>query len=251
LLQIKKIDAIIMYKGKRILAIIPARGGSKGLPGKNIRNLCGKPLIAWSIEHAQNSNYVDQVFVSTDSIEIAKIAEEYGSFVPELRPAEYASDESPSSAFIIYTLQKMANEQNCFDVFVLLEPTSPLRDVEDIDRAIEILIDSESAESIAGVCKVENIHPTFMLTLTTSGLIQPYESHSKSLRRQDLTDIFYFEGSVYASQVDAYLQKKSFYHDKTLPYIVPKWKSFEVDDIVDFEIIETIMKLKIDGFFNI
>ena len=96
-----------MYKGKRILAIIPARGGSKGLPGKNIKELCGKPLIAWSIEHAQNSKYVDEIFISTDSQEIANVAERFGASCPELRPAELARDTAPSSEFIVYTLEKM------------------------------------------------------------------------------------------------------------------------------------------------
>ena len=238
-----------MYKDKRVLAIIPARGGSKGLPGKNIRNLCGKPLIAWSIEHAQRSKYVDEIFISTDNIEIAKVAEAYGVPVPKLRPEEYARDEAPSSSFIVYTLKKLEKESRTFDYFILLEPTSPLRDVEDVDKSIEMLIDNNKAESIAGVCKAEDIHPAFMLTLNDTGLIQPYDSQFKILRRQELPDVFFFEGSVYVSQVKAYLEKKTFYHDKTLPYIVPKWKSFEVDDIIDFTIIEAMMKLKMEGFF--
>ncbi len=93
-----------MYKGKKILAIIPARGGSKGLPGKNIRPLLGKPLIAWSIEHAQKSELVDEIFISTDSQGIADVAETFGVKVPTLRPAELAVDTAPSSAFIEYTI---------------------------------------------------------------------------------------------------------------------------------------------------
>lgn len=143
-----------MYKGKRILAIIPARGGSKGLPGKNIRELCGKPLIAWSIEHAQKSKYVDEIFISTDSQEIADVAENYGAPCPELRPAELARDTAPSSEFIVYTLNKMKNENNPFDYFILLEPTSPLRDVEDVDKSIEMLIDSPESESLCRRCYV-------------------------------------------------------------------------------------------------
>lgn len=239
-----------MYKDKRILAIIPARGGSKGLPGKNIRELCGKPLIAWSIEHAQKSKYIDDIFISTDSQEIADVAEKYGAPCPELRPAEYAVDTAPSSAFIIYTLEKMAKEKVPYDYFILLEPTSPLRDETDVDKSIGMLIDNPEVESCVGVCKAEDVHPAFMLTLNESGLIQPYEPKFRLLRRQDLTPVYYFEGSVYVSSVKAYLDKKTFYHDKTLPYIVPKWKSFEVDDVIDFTIIEAMMKLKLNGFFD-
>ncbi len=239
-----------MYKGKRILAIIPARGGSKGLPGKNIKELCGKPLIAWSIEHAQNSKYVDEIFISTDSREIADVAEKYGAPCPELRPAELARDTAPSSEFIVYTLEKMKKEGKHFDYFILLEPTSPLRDVEDVDKSIEMLIDKPAVESIVGVAMSGTIHPNYMVTINNEGLLQQYTKEEIVYRRQDLQKVYFFEGSVYVSTVDAFLKKRSFYHDKTMPYIVPEWKSHEVDDYVDFKVIETIMKLKEDGYFN-
>lgn len=239
-----------MYKGKRILAIIPARGGSKGLPGKNIRELCGKPLIAWSIEHAQKSKYVDEIFISTDSQEIANVAEKYGAPCPELRPAELARDTAPSSEFIVYTIQKLQKEGKSFDYFILLEPTSPLRDVEDVDKSIEIMVDNPEAESMMGVTKAEDTNPAFMVKLGENGMMIPFMGKAETLRRQDIPDAFYFEGTVYLSKCDAYVEKRAFYHDKTLPYIVPKWKSFEIDDIIDFTIIEAIMKLKLNGFFN-
>lgn len=238
-----------MYKNKKILAIIPARGGSKGLPGKNIRPLCGKPLIAWSIEHAQKSKYVDEIFISTDSREIADVAERYGALCPELRPDYLARDTAPSSEFIIYTLEKLEKEGKCFDYFILLEPTSPLRDVEDVDKSIEMLIDSPENESIVGVATSGTIHPMYMVTVNKDGRLERYTKGEMIMRRQDLPDVYFFEGSVYVSKVEAYLEKKGFYHDKTLPYIVPEWKSHEVDDFVDFTIIEAIMKLKLNGYF--
>ena len=239
-----------MYKGKRILAIIPARGGSKGLPGKNIRELCGKPLIAWSIEHAQKSKYVDEIFISTDSREIADVAEKYGAPCPELRPAELARDTAPSSEFIVYTLNKMKNENKPFDYFILLEPTSPLRDVEDVDKSIEMLIDNHEGESCVGVAMSGTIHPAFMVVKSENGFLKTLMPDDSTLRRQDLPDVYFFEGSVYVSNVEAYLQKRNFYHDKTIPYVVPEWKSHEVDDFVDFTIIEAIMKLKLNGYFD-
>lgn len=239
-----------MYKGKRILAIIPARGGSKGLPGKNIKEMCGKPLIAWSIEHAQKSKYVDDLFISTDSQEIANVAEKYGAPCPELRPTELARDTAPSSEFIIYTLEKMKKERLNFDYFILLEPTSPLRDVEDVDKSIEMLVDNPESESVVGVAMSGTIHPAFMVVVGKNGYLQALEPDKQTLRRQDLPNVYFFEGSVYVSKVDAYLKKKTFYHDKTVPYIVPDWKSHEVDDYVDFKVIETIMELKNSGYFN-
>lgn len=239
-----------MYKGKRILAIVPARGGSKGLPGKNIRPLCGKPLIGWSIEHAQKSKYVDDIFISTDSREIADVADSFGVEVPELRPDELARDTAPSSEFIVYTLNKMKAEGKDFDYFILLEPTSPLRDVEDVDKSIEMIIDNPQNDSIVGVAMSGTVHPAFMVVVNKDGVLEALEPDKQTLRRQDLPDVFFFEGSVYVSKVDVYLEKRTFYHDKTMPYIVPEWKSHEVDDYVDFAIIETIMKLKLDGYFN-
>lgn len=239
-----------MYKGKKILAIIPARGGSKGLPKKNIRPLLGKPLIGWSIEHAQQSKYVDEIFVSTDSREIANVAKTFGVNVPELRPAELAVDTAPSSAFIIYTIEKFVKEGNPFDYFILLEPTSPLREVEDVDKSIEMLIDDPENDSIVGVCKAEDVHPAFMVKVGNDKRLLPYEDKMKTLRRQDLPDVYFFEGSVYVSKCDAFVEKKAFYHDKTLPYVVSKWKSYEVDDIIDFTIIEAMAKLKEEGFFD-
>lgn len=239
-----------MYKNKKILAIIPARGGSKGLPGKNIRPLMGKPLIAWSIEHAQKSKYIDEIFISTDSREIADVAEKYGAPCPELRPEYLASDKSPSSEFIVYTLNKYINEGKSFDYFILLEPTSPLRDVEDVDRSIEMIVDNPENDSIVGVAMSGTIHPSYMVTVNNEGRLQPYAPGERAHRRQDLPKVYFFEGSVYVSKVSAFLEKRSFYHDKTLPYIVPEWKSHEVDDIVDFNIIETIMKMKMEGYFN-
>ena len=227
----------------KVLAIIPARGGSKGLPGKNIRPLLGKPLIGWTIEQAKASKYITEIFVSTDSREIADVAETFGVAVPELRPAELASDTAPSSGFVVYTIEKLRKEGKEFDYIILLEPTSPLRETEDIDRSIEMLAAKPDAESIVGVCKTECAHPAF-LTKIDQGLLQPYQGDMAVLRRQELDELYFFEGTVYVSRVDAFLRRQAFYHDKTMPYVVPKWKAFEIDDLGDWFIIESILKNK-------
>ena len=216
----------------RVLAIIPARRGSKGLPGKNIKPLCGKPLIGWTIEQARASKHITEIFVSTDSREIADVAESFGVSVPELRPAELASDTASSASFILYTLEKLQREGQEFDYIVLLEPTSPLREVEDIDRSIELLAADSRADSIVGVCKTECAHPVF-LTRIEEGLLRPYIGDMEAVRRQELDELYFFE-------------KKAFYHDKTLPYLVPKWKAFEIDDSEDWFIIESILKNKLE-----
>jgi hypothetical protein len=234
-----------MYNNKKILAIIPARGGSKGLPGKNIKPLCGKPLIGWTIEQAQSSKYIDEIFVSTDSNEIAAVAEDFGIKVPFLRPTELATDTSPSSAFVLHTIGYYRNKGQEFDYILLLEPTSPLRDITDINIAIEQLLNHDTAKSIVGVSKVEATHPAFLVDISKEGLLKPYLKEMKTLRRQELSDLYFFEGSLYLSDIEFYIKEQTFYHDLTLPYVVPKYKAYEIDDIVDFYIVEKILELKL------
>jgi hypothetical protein len=234
-----------MYNNKKILAIIPARGGSKGLPGKNIKPLCGKPLIGWTIEQAQSSKYIDEIFVSTDSNEIAAVAEDFGIKVPFVRPTELATDTSPSSAFVLHTIDYYRNKGQEFDYILLLEPTSPLRDITDINIAIEQLLNHDTAKSIVGVSKVEATHPAFLVDISKEGLLKSYLKEMKTLRRQELSDLYFFEGSLYLSDIEFYIKEQTFYHDLTLPYVVPKYKAYEIDDIVDFYIVEKILELKL------
>ncbi len=230
-----------MYKGKKILAMIPARGGSKGLPGKNIKQLCGKPVIAWSIDAGKSSRYVDHLMVSTDSDEIASVAREYGADVPFLRPEYLASDTATSFDAIKHTLDFYGQQ---FDYIVLLEPTSPLRTSDDIDIAIEALLSAE-ADSIVGISKTEDQNPAFLIKKNDRGFIVGYEDKQMEVkRRQDINDVYFFEGSVYISDVRVLMSKKTFYHDRTIGYEVPKYKSLEIDDIDDFIMVEAIMNHK-------
>ena len=220
------------------------------MPGKNIKPLCGKPLIGWSIEQAQASEYIDEIFVSTDSREIATVAERFGIKVPFLRPSELATDTSPSSAFVLHTIDYYRNKGQEFDYILLLEPTSPLRDVDDINIAIEQLLNHNTAKSIVGVSKVEATHPAFLVNISKEGLLKPYLEEMKVLRRQELNDLYFFEGSLYLSEIDYFMKTESFYHNLTLPYVVPKYKSYEVDDIVDFYIIEKLLELKLNNILK-
>ncbi|MEV9526251.1 acylneuraminate cytidylyltransferase family protein [Aliarcobacter butzleri] len=234
-----------MYKDKTFLAIIPARGGSKGLPGKNIKELCGKPLIAWSIEAGLKSKYLDEVMVTTDYQDIANIAKEYGANVPFLRPDVLSSDMATSFDVIKHTIEFYKNEfDKEFDYIVLLEPTSPLRESSDIDIAIKQLIDS-NADSIVGICKTEDQNPAFLVLKNEKNYISGYENQDmKVLRRQEIKDVYFFEGTIYISKTEVLLNKKTFYHDNTIGYVVPKYKSLEIDDIDDFIMVESIMKYK-------
>lgn len=237
-----------MIAGKKVLAVIPARGGSKGLPGKNVRIMCGKPLIAWSISQGLASQYIDKVLVTTDSQEIATVAEQHGASVPFLRPNLLAGDSASSIDVVLHATEYMKSIGEFYDFVVLLEPTSPLRSVSDISGALELLVYSEIAESVVGVVKVECSHPSFLYSIKNE-LLQPMlGSQPIGLRRQDLQgEYFCLEGSVYASSVESLSKKRSFYHAATAPWIVDRYKSIEIDELCDFIAVEALMKAKIEG----
>jgi len=234
-----------MYKDKSFLAIVPARGGSKGLVSKNIKKLCDKPLIAWSIEAGLKSKYIDEVVVSTDYQNIADIAKKYRANVPFLRPDYLSSDTATSFDAVEHAVDFYRDRLNKkFDYIVLLEPTSPLREDSDINLAIEKLLNS-NADSIVGISKTEDQNPAFLIKQNKNGYISGYENKNmKVLRRQDIEDVYFFEGTIYISKTDVLLNKKTFYHDNTIGYEVPKYKSLEIDDIYDFIMVEAIMKYK-------
>ncbi|MBN1762919.1 MAG: acylneuraminate cytidylyltransferase family protein [Methanomicrobia archaeon] len=232
----------------KIIAIIPARGGSKGLPRKNIKPLLGKPLIAWTIEQAKKSKYIDKVIVSTEDEEIAEISKEYGAEVSFLRPKELARDDSPTIEVILHAINWFEKRDEYFDLVVLLEPTSPLRDVEDIDNCVKMLVNNPKAKAIVGIAKLESSHPEFNVVINDMGFIRKPDgtSNFKFLRRQELEEVYFFEGSIYISKIEALKKNRTFYHELTLAYVVQKYKSLEVDELSDFICIEALMKAKIE-----
>ena len=232
-----------------VLYLMPARGSSQGLPKKNIKLLCGKPLIAWSIEIGikASKKYPGRVVVSTDDENIASIAKQFGAEVPFLRPSELAKDTTPSMDVVLHVIDYFEKKGEKFDLLVMLEPTSPQRDEKDIENAIELLLSVPDAESAVGISKTETAHPAFLVELKSSFIVPYNKSEVKVLRRQDLNDLYFFEGSMYVSKIESLKKRKSFYHEKTLGCVMPKWKSFEVDDTVDFIIIESLMAAKMKG----
>ena len=229
------------YSDLAVLAIVTARGGSKGLPGKNIRMLCGRPLIQWSIDTALSCDVVDSVVVSTDDHEIARLSADAGAEVPFLRPPSLSGDTSCSVDVVIHALDFLSSKGRVFDIVLLLEPTSPLREDADICLALQKMVDV-GASSVVSVCKAESSHPDFMFRINDSNRLDPFVSSPSSLRRQDILPLFYPDGSIYISTVSSLRKRRSFYHEDTVAYEVNKWKSFEIDDIEDFEIVESIAK---------
>lgn len=236
-----------MSQKPKILAIIPARGGSKGLPGKNAKHLMGKPLVAWPIKMALETPEVSKVVVSTDCQNIADLAAQAGAIVPFLRPAKLAADNSSSVDVALHAIDFFERSNELYDYVALLEPTSPLTEAKDLSAAIKTLImSSDYASGIVGVTEMIGDHPAYALSRSEAGLISPaFSADFKSMpRRQELPKLHCLDGSFYISSVGALKRSQSFYTENTLGHNMPKWKSFEIDDLVDFYCVEAILKNK-------
>lgn len=229
----------------KVLKLILARGGSKGLPKKNIKILLDKPLIQYSIEAGKKSKYGSEVYVSTDCLEIAEVAKSCGAEVPFLRPQHLASDKSSSADAILHAINFLELRNKIFDYILLLEPTSPLRDYNDINNSMDFFMSKKNAKSCVSVVKSESSHPSFLFRKENDFLISSSNCDSV-IRRQDLSKLYYPEGSIYISEIETYKKTKTFYMDElTVGYELPFWKSFEIDTIEDFLIIESLIKNKI------
>lgn len=234
-----------MYLGKRVLAVIPARSGSKGLLNKNLILLNDKKLVGWPIEAAVNTGICDRVICSTDSSEIAESAAKYGAEVPFLRPLELALDETPTSDVLIHAIEYFEKKSEFFDYILLLEPTSPLTTSDDIHLAFESFHKNiELSDSLVSVTENISGHPDFSFNMASNlGIISSVNMRPWiHKRRQDIESCFFIEGSLYISTIKSFKEKRSFIHDRTIGFIVPRWKSFEIDDNLDLKIIEMIMK---------
>ncbi len=227
---------------KKILAIVPARAGSKGLPGKNIKPLLGKPLIAYTLQQAKEATLVDTVFVSTDGEEIAAVALNNGIDVPFLRPARLAADTSSSADVVEHVLDYFESRQQQFDYLLLLEPTSPLRKHDDIDNAIRLALGHPEADGVVSLGKVHMEHPMIVKKISPTGTIVPYLDATATITQRQQADVAYFPyGVVYLIKTSVFRERKSFYTENMLPYFIERWQNYEIDDSYDFLIVESIL----------
>lgn len=223
------------------LAIIPARSGSKGLPDKNIKPLCGKPLIAYSIEAALMSGRFDTIHVSTDSMRYAEISAAYGADIPFLRSEEASSDQATSDSMIREVLNGYQKRGKQFDTLCLLQPTSPLRLSTDVDHAYELYRQKQAAAVVA-VCKAEH-SPLWCNTLPENLSLQDFlHRDTNGQPRQMLSQFYRINGAIYVAQVEKYLETGSFYGPDSYAYLMPKERSVDIDDLVDFLLAEAILK---------
>lgn len=232
-----------MIVGKSVLSIIPARAGSKGLPGKNVRPLCGKPLVAWSIEAALKSRYVDEVLVSTDGEEIARVATQFGANAPFRRPDELSGDRATTFSVVEHALEYYESQLGCrFDLLVLLEPTSPLREDDDIDNMLERLTGRwEQYDSIISLGEVRE-HPSIMKRIHGDDIAPYYEGLKQTTRRQDNPPAYFPYGVAYIVKVPTLLKEKTFYTERCCHYLIKRHQGYEIDDLEDFLCVESVMK---------
>ena len=230
-----------MFKGKKILGLIPARGGSKGLPQKNVKSLLGKPLIAWTFEQSLASKYLDQVIVSTDDKEIASVSERFGVKVPFVRSEELATDEARMVDVVLHAINWFENNDRIYDLIVLLQPTSPTRITGDIDNAIELLF-KKGASSIISVC--EDGYPQFLSnTLPEDGSMKNFvKDEHLGKNRQELPQSFRINGAVYVVYSDYLKKEKEFLGNNTYAYIMPGNRSIDIDNMIDFKLAELILQ---------
>ncbi len=224
-----------------IWALIPARGGSKGLPRKNVKMLAGKPLIAWTVEAARASEYLAKVIVSSDDAEIIEIACRYGAMAPFRRPDELASDTTSSVDVALHALEWFARcQQEKPEFLMLLQPTSPLRTTEDID-AICSLQEEKNADAIVSVCP--GAHPPHWLrSLKPGNVLQAWNIDADVARRQDCPAAYQINGALYLVRTEMLAAERTFMPPGTLGYIMPPERSIDIDTPWDFHLTDLILK---------
>lgn len=223
-------NAPITGHGKNVLGLIPARGGSKGLPRKNILSVGGSPLISWTINAAKNSKVIDSVVLSSEDDEIIEVAKTLGCEVPFTRPHELAGDEAKSIDVVLHALQELPG----YEYLILLQPTSPLRSSFDIDMAFS-LMKEQDATSCVSVCLASQ-SPYWMYSIQEGSRLTPMlPSKNVITRRQDLPPAYTLNGAIYIAKIDRFLQTKSFLQEDTVAYEMPISRSLDIDDVQDFD----------------
>ena len=229
-----------MINNKSILAIIPARKGSKRLVGKNMLDLKEKPLIAWTIEEALKSKYIDNIIISSDDENIINFSKQYKEInVPFIRPKELSTDKANSLDLVLHALNFYRSNYKNFDYVMLLQPTSPLRKSKDIDYSIEEL--SKDVKSVVSVCETEH-SPLWSNILPDNKSMKNFLSKEiQNLRSQDLPKYYRLNGAIYISEVEYLVKERGFLGDQTKAYIMPTERSIDIDTKIDLELCKILL----------
>ncbi len=228
-----------MIDGKKVLAIIPARGGSKGLPGKNIKILGDKPLIGWTIEAALGTDIIDRAIVTTDCVEIAKVARECGAEIPFMRPKELGTDESTTADVVFHAIKAI---KESFDIIVLLQPTSPYRTAQHIKEAFEVC-KADDNYSLVSVSEMDK-SPCWCFWRNKNQLEPIIEGEVKYSRRQDLQKAYVLNGAIYIVKAKNFMDKQIFLHTNSSSYVMNKESSIDIDDWMDFKFAQLLLGSK-------
>lgn len=231
------------FASHETLAIIPARGGSREVPRKNIHPVAGRPLIAWTIDAALASRAVTRTVVSTDSVEIANVARSHEAEVPVMRPPELARDDTPGVVPVLHLVEWLTqHERYCPDHIVVLQPTSPLRTTEDIDAAIDLLV-TRNASSVVSVCRTPH-HPRWMKRVDDDGAVAGLFELDEGTPRQELPPVYVLNGALYIVRRDVLLERRSLYGEKTLAYVMPAERSLDIDTTWDLYLADLILSAR-------
>jgi len=228
-----------VYKDKKIVCIIPARGGSKGLPGKNIKMFLDMPLIAHTIEQAKISGLIDRVIVSTDDKKIANISKKYGAEVPFVRPKFLAQDKSSTMDVLLHAIEWLKKDDYSFDILVLLHATAPMRSVKDINNSIKLLFNKK----VSNVFSVTKAHrnPYFNMVEVNQGRVKLVK-RGRFTSRQEAPKVYDMNASIYVWWKDVFKNKKKIFLRNSRVYVMPKERSIDIDDELDFRIAEFLKK---------
>jgi CMP-N,N'-diacetyllegionaminic acid synthase len=229
------------HRPAEILALVPARGGSKGVPRKNVRDLAGRPLLQWSVDAARASKQVGRIVVSTDDPAIADVARSGGAEVPFLRPAELARDETPGADPVIHAIEWLAkNESYRPDLVLLLQPTSPLRTTADIDGAIHLALDSGSDPVVSVTVPAQ--HPYWMKRVDEAGHLHDLITQATpTARRQDLPECYAVNGAIYLIAPDLLIERRTWFTGRTRGYVMPPERSIDIDTEWDFRMAAAVL----------
>ncbi len=235
-----------MIEDKKILAIIPARGGSKGIPRKNVKPLCGKPMINYTIEAAKECRYIDKVIVSTDDEEIADISMRAGAIVPFNRPEELATDDAKTIDVVLHAIEFYEQKAEHYDIIMVLQPTSPLRTSEDIKRAVEYFI-RKGGKSLVSVSEVTE-HPILMRQFGEKNKLVNLLDESSTVKRQDMKRYYRVNGAIYINSVND-LNENTSLNDNEMGYVLPKDHSVDIDEPEDVVLAEYYLSQECEGEF--
>lgn len=236
-----------MDRTQKVLAVIPARGGSKGVPRKNIRSVCGRPLITYTIEHAHAAQHLfHRIIVSTDDEEIATVAREYGAEVPFLRPANLARDESPVIPMLQHAVDFIEKQDGVrMDWICLLQPTEPFRTVSDLEQCLRLGF-AGGCDSVISVVRVFATHPMLMKRIEDDVLLPFCVEEREGTRRQDYQPAAYMRnGSIYLTRRDVLMERGSIWGQTIRPYVMPLERSVSIDTELDLKLAELMMSEQI------